>query len=189
MASTLVRGKYVICQITDSNSAEIITDGAIFQRDGEIIEVGRYDELRTRYKADEIIGSPNQVVMPGLINANFHVGLSPFQRGSPDLPLELWMADRWRGRDVDPYLDNLYGAVQMIRSGVTTNQVLASHTPEAIEKVLKAYQESGMRVSYGRVSPMGEPLVVRVTWLLACVVGRRISCLNSRLTWPSALSH
>ena len=150
MASTLVRGKYVICKITGSSSSEVITDGAVFQRDGEIIEVGRYDDLKTRYAVDEIIGSSNQLVMPGLVNSHFHVGISPFQRGSPDLPLELWMADRWRGRDVDPYLDNLYGAVQMIRSGVTTNQVLASYTPEAIERALKAYQETGMRVSYGR---------------------------------------
>ena len=55
MASTLVRGKYVICKITGSSSSEVITDGAVFQRDGEISEVGRYDDLRTRYTVDEII--------------------------------------------------------------------------------------------------------------------------------------
>ncbi len=150
MASSLIRGKYVICKITGCNSSEVITDGAVFQQDGEIIEVGRYGELRLRHKADEIIGSSNHVLIPGLVNAHMHVGLSPFQRGSPDLPLELWMADRWRGRDIDPYLDNLYGAVQMIRSGITTNQVLASHSPDGIGQALKAYQESGMRVSYGK---------------------------------------
>ena len=94
MASTLIRGKYVICKVTGSNTAEVISDGAVFQRDGEIVEVGKYDDFRARYTADEIIGSVNHVVMPGLINAHFHVGLSPFQRGSPDLPLELWLADR-----------------------------------------------------------------------------------------------
>ncbi len=150
MASTLVRGKHVICKITGSNAAEVVSDGAVFQKDGEIVEVGRYDDLRTRYIADEIIGSPNHVVMPGLINSHFHVGLSPFQRGSPDLPLELWIVDRWRGRDVDPYLDNLYGAIQMIKAGVTTAQVLAPYDLDGIDKALKAYQESGMRVSYGR---------------------------------------
>jgi len=82
MASTLVRGKYVICKITGSSSSEVITDGAVFQRDGEIIEVGRYDDLKTRYAVDEIIGSSNQLVMPGLVNSHFHVGISPLDGSS-----------------------------------------------------------------------------------------------------------
>ncbi|MFC1937644.1 amidohydrolase family protein [Chloroflexota bacterium] len=150
MASTLVRGKYVIGKITGSNTAEVISDGAVFQQDGEIIEVGRYADLRTRHTVDEILGSSNHLVMPGLINAHFHVGLSPFQRGSPDLPLELWMADKWRGRDVGPYLDNMYGAALMLKAGVTTTQVLKHYDRDAIEKALRAYRESGMRVCYGK---------------------------------------
>jgi len=152
MASTLIRGRYIVCKVTGSTSAEVISDGAVFQRDGEIIEVGRYDDLRARHTAEEVIGSPNYVVMPGLINAHFHVGLTPFQLGAPDLPLELWLPVRMGSRDVDPYLNHLYGAMQMINSGTTTVQVLSgASTPvdlKAAEHILKAYQDSGMRVSY-----------------------------------------
>ena len=45
MTSTLVRGKYVICKITGTNSADVVSDGAVFQRDGEIVEVGGFYDL------------------------------------------------------------------------------------------------------------------------------------------------
>jgi cytosine/adenosine deaminase-related metal-dependent hydrolase len=75
--------------------------------------------------------------------------------GTPDLPLELWMADRVRKRDVDPYLDTLYSAFEMIESGITTVQHLHSRATGPVERVhgaasqiLKAYRDIGMRVSY-----------------------------------------
>ena len=127
MTSTLVRGKYVICKITGPSSAEVIYDGAILQQEGEIVEVGNYEELRSRNPNVDVVGSSRYVVMPGLVNDHFHVGLTPFQLGAPDLPLEMWSLARIGARYVDPYLDQLYGAVQMIESGTTT--VRLSHKP------------------------------------------------------------
>ena len=155
MTSTLVRGKYVICKITGPSSAEVVSDGAVLQLDGQIIEVGDYRDLRARHAEAELIGGPNYVVMPGLVNDHFHVGVTPFQLGTPDLPLEMWILARIGSRFVDPYLDQLYGAVQMIESGTTTVQVLHSaargYRPVDLgvaDKVVKAFQDSGMRVSY-----------------------------------------
>jgi len=39
MATSLIRGKYVICKVVDRAAAEVITDGAVVQRDGVIIAV------------------------------------------------------------------------------------------------------------------------------------------------------
>ena len=50
MGITLIRGKYVISEITGPSSAVVLSDGAVCQRDGEIIEVGRYEELKDRYQ-------------------------------------------------------------------------------------------------------------------------------------------
>ena len=90
MSSSLVRGKYVICKVTGRDSAEVVSDGAVYQRDGLIVEVGRYEDLRERHPGEEVIGSSRYVVMPGLVNDHFHVGVTPFQLGSPDLPLGIW---------------------------------------------------------------------------------------------------
>lgn len=156
MNTTIVRGRQVVCGITGRDSAEVVADGAVVVQDGAIVEVGRYDELIGRYQPAEVIGSSRYVVIPGLINAHHHVGLTPFQLGSLDMPLETWIVARWALREVDPYLDTLWCAIQMIESGITTvqhNHMAARLPPEmglydAASQVLDAYDASGMRVAF-----------------------------------------
>jgi cytosine/adenosine deaminase-related metal-dependent hydrolase len=155
MASSLIRGKYVICRVLSRTAAEVIEDGAVWQRDGTIVEIGTYQELARKYQPDVVFGSAEHVVMPGLVNSHHHVGLTPFQLGSPDYPLELWFASRMAARAVDPYLDTLYSAFEMLESGITTVQHLhgarlapVARVFAAAEQVLKAYDDIGMRVSY-----------------------------------------
>ena len=155
MASSLIRGKYVVAKVTSRTEAHVIPDGAVFQRDGAIVEVGPYADLLTRHRPDDILGSPNHVVVPGFVNGHHHVGLTPFQLGSPDHPLELWFASRMAARNVDPYLDTLYSAFEMLESGITTVQHLhgwrigpAARVLGVAERILEAYDDIGMRVSY-----------------------------------------
>src|SRR5262249_31220699 len=110
MASSLIRGKYVVTKVTSRTEAHVVPDGAVFQRDGSVVEVGRYAALATRHRPDEVLGSPDHVVLPGFVNGHHHVGLTPFQLGSSDYALELWFASRMAARGVDPYLDTLYSA-------------------------------------------------------------------------------
>ena len=155
MASSLVRGKYVVAKVASRTEVEVIPDGAVFQRDGVIVEVGRHADLAARHRPDEVLGSPDHVVVPGFVNGHHHVGLTPFQLGSPDYALELWFASRMAARGVDPYLDTLYSAFEMLESGITTVQHLhgsriapAARVIEVADRVLKAYDDIGMRVSY-----------------------------------------
>ncbi len=155
MASSLIRGKYVICKVSGRTGAEIVHDGAVFQRDGTIVEIGPYQTLAQKYRPDEVIGSAEHVVMPGFVNSHHHQGLTPFQLGSPAYPLELWLASSLGVRDVDLYLDTLYSAFEMVESGVTTVQHLhgwrpgpATEWPDLAERILSAYRDIGMRVSY-----------------------------------------
>src|SRR5947208_6743018 len=120
--SSLIRGKHVICKVTGPREVQTIDDGAVFQQGGTIIEVGRYQDLARKYQPDEIIGSAEHIVMPGFVNSHHHVGLTPFQLGSPDYPLELWFASRMAAREVDPYLYTLYSAFEMLEFGVSTFQ-------------------------------------------------------------------
>src|SRR5262245_62094997 len=145
MASSLIRGKYVVAKVASRHDAEVIADGAVFQRDGVIVDVGSYAVLAARHQADEVLGSPDHVVVPGFVNGHHHVGLTPFQLGSPDYPLELWFASRLAARAVDPYLDTLYSAFEMLESGITTVQHLhgwrgapASRVREIADRILQA---------------------------------------------------
>jgi 5-methylthioadenosine/S-adenosylhomocysteine deaminase len=155
MASSLIRGKYVVAKVASRTEVEVIPDGAVFQRDGIIVEIGPHADLAARHRPDEVLGSPDHVVVPGFVNGHHHVGLTPFQLGSPDYALELWFASRMAARGVDPYLDTLYSAFEMVESGITTVQHLhgwrigpAAKVIEVADRVLKAYDDIGMRVSY-----------------------------------------
>jgi cytosine/adenosine deaminase-related metal-dependent hydrolase len=153
MGSSLIRGRYVLPGAA-SGVASVIEDGAVLERDGTIVEVGPAAAL-AHHAVDRILGSPGHVVLPGFVNGHHHVGLTPFQLGSPDLPLELWFVSRMAARDVDPYLDTLYSAFDMLESGITTVQHLhgwrgapAARVFGVAERILQAYADVGMRVSY-----------------------------------------
>jgi cytosine/adenosine deaminase-related metal-dependent hydrolase len=120
VGSILIRGKYAISSVTAAGKPTVVMDGAVLQRDGEVVDVGPSRDLRARHTADEEIGSVHHLIIPGLVNALHHVGLTPFQLGILDLPLELWAVARLGVKQADPYLETLYSAVQMLESGITT---------------------------------------------------------------------
>ncbi len=155
MASSLIRAKYVITTAgTDESSSNVITDGAIFQRDGIIEEVGPYNELKSRHESDEVIGGENFIAFPGLVNAHNHGRIGTgFQMCGCDDSLETWILSGWGRRPFDWYLATLYSAMQMIESGTTTVMYNHTQTPvtglqDEVDSVLKAFDESGMRTAF-----------------------------------------
>lgn len=155
MQRRLVYGRALITGVVDRDRAQVIEDGAVYAEDGRITAVGTRADLRDRYPEAAQTGSPRWVLLPGLVNAHHHVGLTPLQLGSPDHPLELWFASRLGARRPDLYLDALHSAFEMIESGVTTVQHLHGWVPgglaqigKAAEAVIRAYRDIGMRVSY-----------------------------------------
>ena len=95
------------------------------------------------------------MMLPGFVNAHHHVGLTPFQLGSPDHALELWFATRISARTIDFYLDTLYSAFEMLASGITTVQHIQGWMPGGVDQIhavasdtLRAYRSIGMRASY-----------------------------------------
>jgi len=105
MATSLIRGKYVICRAgADAADTTIISDGAVFQRDGVIVDVGPYEKLMETVQADEVIGGANFLVFPGLVNTHQHGrGVTTFQMGSCDDTLETWILSGWGRRSYNHY--------------------------------------------------------------------------------------
>lgn len=73
---SLVRGKHVITRALDRHRWEQIDDGAVLQRDGIIVAVGTFGDLRRANPDASIVGDGEQALLPGFINAHHHVGLS-----------------------------------------------------------------------------------------------------------------
>lgn len=105
MPSSLIKGKYVLSKVEDQDKVELISDGAVFQRDGEIIDVGKYESIKARYVADEEIGSDEHIVLPGFVNAHHHGrGLSSLLGGALDDSLEAWIIKLLEQKPTDSYL-------------------------------------------------------------------------------------
>jgi len=135
MPSSIIRARTILTEPADRRNWRQIADGAVLQRDGVIAEIGPADELIAKYPGVRVLGTGHKVMLPGFVNAHHHIGLTPVQLGSPDMPLELWFATRLVARRVDLYLDTLYSAFEMIASGITTVQHLHGWLPGGLEAV------------------------------------------------------
>src|SRR3979411_1306690 len=119
MATSLIRSRAAITGTKDRLSWNEIKDGAVLQEDGVIVAVGTYDELHRKYPTAPVIGTGKEILLPGFVNGHHHVGLTPVQLGSPDMPLELWFITPMVIRNLHLYLDTLYSAFDVIGSGTT----------------------------------------------------------------------
>jgi 5-methylthioadenosine/S-adenosylhomocysteine deaminase len=155
VTATLVRSRTLITGAEGRDAARQIDNGALLIEDGMIAAIGDFDTLKARNPSATVVGSGNDVVLPGFVNGHHHVGLTPLQLGSPDMPLELWFVTRMVTRNLNLYLDTLYSAFEMIGSGITTVQHIHGWLPGPLEQVkglseevIRAYEDIGMRVSY-----------------------------------------
>ncbi len=154
-AVQLVRAPWVVTGVRDRFTPEVLTDAAVAYAGARITDVDDFKTLSARYPEAPVTHFPRHMLLPGFVNSHHHMGLTPLALGSPDLPLELWFASRLPGRDVDPYLDTLYGAFDMIASGITSVQHLHPRFAGGLEdlhtgcsSVLAAYRDVGMRASF-----------------------------------------
>ena len=151
----ILKTKAVISGVDQNGTPEITEGGALLVRDGKIAAIGMASELIQQNPDLPVEDAAHSVAMPGLTNAHHHSGMTPLQMGVPFAPLEFWLP-RFRGmRAVDPRLDTLYSAVEMLESGTTTVQHIAGGVfgpPDGWEAsadaVIASYGEIGMRASF-----------------------------------------
>jgi 5-methylthioadenosine/S-adenosylhomocysteine deaminase len=108
------------------------------------------------------IDGAGHLVMPGLINAHFHSSANHLKGAFDSLPLEIFMLYESppEGIAMDPraiYVRTLLGAAEMLRSGVTSVLddafFVPGPTPAAIDAVMQAYADSGMRATLALDQP------------------------------------
>jgi cytosine/adenosine deaminase-related metal-dependent hydrolase len=155
MTVSLVSARWIVTGVADRYTPVIHSDAALAHENGRVIAVGPATQMRADYPGATETRYPQHMMLPGFVNSHHHVGMTPLQLGSPDYALELWFASRLSARDIDPYLDTLYSAFEMLASGVTTVQHIHgwmrgpySHVHGTASAVLDAYRDIGMRASY-----------------------------------------
>jgi len=113
--------------------------------------------------AGRVIDGAGLLAIPGLVNAHLHSS-GHFSRGLLDnLPLELFMLWELPPLEAEPSPPELYrarvlsGAVQMLKSGITSVMDDPIYTPdatdEAIDAVMGAYRDVGLRATVSIYQP------------------------------------
>ena len=130
--------------------------------DGDIIEVGAgLDEKIRRSalpeihgrKVDEVIDAGDRLVIPGFVNAHYHSHDVLLKGCFESIPLELWLMSALppnypKRSTAEIRVRTLLGAIECLRSGITTVQDLATLYPfdeEHLDAVLQAYEDVGIR--------------------------------------------
>lgn len=150
----VVRGRWVVTEPVRGDDG-VQSNAAVLVEQGRVTFVGSVEDARARAPGAPVMGDERHIVLPGLINTHHHGrGITALQLGVLDDYLEPWLVD-WRTiKPLDAYLDTVFGAMQLIKSGVTTvvhSGVARDYGAYAADTRahLRAYADIGIRTSYG----------------------------------------
>ncbi len=120
---------------------------------GRILDLLPHAQAQARYEPDAWHQRPDHVLMPGLINAHCHAGMSLMRGYADDIPLRQWLEQRiWpaEARLVSPRFaaDGTRLAIaEMLRGGITCFADMYYFPDTVAETAL----ESGIRVAIGMI--------------------------------------
>ena len=150
--SILIRNARVLTMDDDDTEyprADILVRGT------RIADIGPDLDVANEERDPEVIPADNLLAMPGLVNGHFHSPGNFLKGATDDAPLEIFMlyeVPPFSDEPPSPHLNfvrTMLGAVEMLKLGVTAVHDDAFYnpraTPEAIDGLMKAYVDSGMR--------------------------------------------
>lgn len=132
---------------------QIIEHGAVAVRAGRIVAVGSAADLVPRVAAARCTRLPAHALIPGLVNAHTHAGMTLLRGYADDLPLMRWLQERvWpaEARWVAPGFvrdGTRLACAEMLRGGVTTFSDMYFFPDASIA----AAQRAGLRIVAGLV--------------------------------------
>ena len=63
--------------VTMNETRDVIHNGAIAVNDGAILDVGKADEIESKYEFKEVLGGSHFVLTPGMVNSHIHITGEP----------------------------------------------------------------------------------------------------------------
>jgi 5-methylthioadenosine/S-adenosylhomocysteine deaminase len=143
--------------ITMDPERRVIDDGAVAISGERIVDIGRSQELLTKYRAKKTIDAKNKVVMPGLIDGHGHAGHTLVKTMGLGRTGEWWRACEKiyaEGSDEEFWhADALLSALERLKFGTTCaiiyfgggDSVMRTDDPRYADLHLQAVQEVGVR--------------------------------------------
>ena len=98
MTVRITTARWIVKGTDVDGAPQMLDDAALAHENGTVLAVGPALDNKATYPDAPVASYPHHLILPGLINAHHHVGLTPLQMGAPDSPLELWFAARLASR-------------------------------------------------------------------------------------------
>ena len=120
---TIVAGGLVV---TMDEQRRVIADGAVAIAAGQIVAVGKREQLEASFRAVERIDASGRTVIPGLINGHAHLPMTLFRGLADDQDLDDWLqhtifpAEAMNVDEVFVRCGTRLGVAELIRGGITT---------------------------------------------------------------------
>ncbi len=112
--------------VTMDAEKRLIENGAVAVQKGEIVAVGKANEISRQFVAKQIINANGKVVIPGLVNVHTHIAMTLFRGISDDLDLQEWLTKYIFPAEAKNVTEDFVrvgtrlGLAEMIRGGTTT---------------------------------------------------------------------
>lgn len=125
---------------------KIIKQGAIVIEDSKIVDIGKTDDLKEKYRRYSKIDASKKAVLPGLINTHTHISMSLLRGVADDMPLLEWLNNKIWPIEAklipdDIYVGALLSIIEMLKSGTTVFNDMYFE----MDQVAKAVEETGIR--------------------------------------------
>lgn len=142
----IITGKHVV---TLDEFNRVIPRGAIAVKDGVIVDVGTIDEIRTKYKSEEVIERKHHLITPGFIDCHTHTQQYLLRSAVNDEMLQLppiWTKvlvpfERVMSEDL-ARISSQASIVNMLKNGVTYFIEAGAPYPEVLAETVI---ESGIK--------------------------------------------
>ena len=112
--------------VTMNAARDLIENGAVAVKNGEIVAVGKSSDIAKSYRAKQTINANGKVVIPGLVNTHTHVPMSLYRGIADDLDLQEWLtkyifpAEAKNVNEAFVRAGTRLGLAEFIRGGTTT---------------------------------------------------------------------
>lgn len=135
----------------------VIEDGAVLIRGREIAAVGRERDLRAANPDAKWLDADGGLILPGFVNTHNHLFQTLLKGLGDDRPLYRWLREVTAPAASQLTVEAcqaaaLHGAVEAIRSGVTTivDFMYAHPRPGLTEAIIRGLDEAGLRAIVAR---------------------------------------
>lgn len=143
--------------ISMDSEREKIDNIDIVIKDDKIIDL--VEDYNGEY--DELIDATNKIVLPGLINAHTHLGMSMFKATNDSLTLMEWLQDKiWpiedKMTDEDTYYSVLMALVEMIKTGTTCSNDMYFNCDGSLKAIKETKVRSVFTKTFADINGDGE---------------------------------